>query len=490
MKTNKLKRSARLLGAAAAMALLAAVPALAGTSLTAVRGPAAASLPGAPAAYPLVMYAGEVRILQVGHIKRVALGNGKLVSVQQAGDELLLIGQAAGATNLLLWHRDGSVRAYNILVTAQDEGAVERGLASALASVPGLNIADTAGHVVLTGELTPDDYKEVKEIVRSTPGLFNLTQPGTVDMQRMVYLDVQVVDLKKSALRNIGIAWQNTMAGPVLGIVKNVDSNPYYRIGDLTQGDSQSNELQGPGGALTGLPLQMPYSEYFGITSSLSSVINLAAQNGDAYVLANPQLSTRSGGTASFLAGGQIPIPITSVLGQSTVQYKDYGVHLDIKPVADVHGDVLANINTEVSQIDPSVTIDGYPGFITQRASSVVNVKSGQTIVLSGLVQSTGSNTIAKFPWLGDIPVLGALFRDTDFSANKSELVIFVTPEIIDPASAVNREVVQRGTRIIQAFEKEYGNGLEMPGFGIGPGSHPLGEQPASERCGGKRCSK
>ena len=309
-------------------------------------------------------------------------------------------------------------------------------------------------------------------------GVINLAHPQSVDMQRMVYLDVQVVDFKKSALRNIGIDWQNQMAGPVLGIVKDVRSNPYYRVGDLKQGGTAANQFIGPGGQLTGLPTQMPYAEYFGITTSLSSMINLAAQNGDAYILANPQLSTRSGGEASFLAGGQIPIPISSVLGQSTVQYKDYGVQLNIKPHADAQGNIMADINTEISQIDPSVTINSYPGFLTRKTSSVVNVKSGQTIVMSGLVQATGSDSMDKFPWLGDIPVLGALFRNKNFQANKDELVIFVTPVIITPDSPVNHEVIDRGTEMIDKFNKEYGNDVDMPGFGVGPASHS-GNAPA-----------
>ena len=470
-----MKRSARWAWVASATAALVTIPAWPGSVTTgAADTTATVSTTPDAATDQITLYAGEVRVLKVHHITRVALGNGKLLSIQRAGDELILIAQAPGVTNMLLWHRDGSVRAYNILVTAQNAREVGANLASALTSVEGLKVASVAGHVVLTGDLTPDDYKRVDKIGQDmSSDVINLTHPDTVDMQRMVYLNVQVVDFKKSALRHIGIDWQNALAGPVLGIVKDWRNNPYYRIGDISQGGNASNQFQGSGGPLTGLPVQMPYAEYFGITSSLSSVIDLAAQNGDAYVLANPQLSTRSGGTASFLAGGQIPIPITSVLGQSSVQYKDYGVHLDIKPVADAHGNVLADINTEVSRIDPSVTINGYPGFLTRKTSSIVNVKSGQTIVLSGLVQSDGSNSISKFPWLGDVPILGELFRDKNFSADRSELVIFVTPEIITPNSAVSREVVQRGTQLIHDFDKQYGDGIQMPGFGIGPGSHP-----------------
>ncbi len=218
----------------------------------------------------------------------------------------------------------------------------------------------------------------------------------------------------------------------------------------------------------------MPFSRYFGITTSLSSVINLAVQNGDAYIMANPQLSTRSGGDATFLAGGEVPIPVSSALGQTTVTYKNYGVQLNIKPVADRFGNIEASVDTEVSQIDPSVIVDGYPGFPRRaRPARWSTCKSGQTIVMSGLVQATGSNTLTKFPWLGDVPILGALFRDTNFQSSRDELVIFVTPEVINPDSPVNHEMINRGVHIARQFNaSDMGKPVWMPGFGVGPGSH------------------
>lgn len=460
-----MKRSIRFLGMAA---LTAAMTVASAATSPPVTVPAPAN-DIQNLAHRVQLYAGEVKVIPIRQVKRVALGNGKLVSIQQAGDQLIMIGQAMGTTNMLVWLRDGTVEAYNIMIAAQDAGGISASLSSALGDITGLHVDSRGGRVVLSGDVTADDYKRVQTATQNVPGVINLAHPLSVDMQRMVYLDVQVVDFKKSALRNIGIDWQKMLAGPVLGVVKDVTTNPYYRIGDVKQGSQLSNQFNNAGGAIQGLPTSVPYSEYFGITTSLSSVINIAAQNGDAYILANPQLSTRSGGEASFLAGGQIPIPISSVLGQSSVQYKDYGVHLDIKPHADAAGNILADIDTEVSQIDPSVTINSYPGFLTRKTSSVVNVKSGQTIVLSGLVQASGSDAMNKFPWLGDVPILGALFRNKDFQASKSELVIFVTPVIIDPESRINHEVIGRGSELIHNFNTRYGDDVDMPGFGVGP---------------------
>ena len=433
------------------------------------------------------LYNGEVKILPVYNVRRVAVGNGKLLSVTNLPKQLIMIGTGVGDTNMLLWNKRGDVRAYNIDISAENTPQVAANLRATLGGIPGLRIESRGGQVVLNGDITPEDSKRVIAVTQNMKtGVVNLTHAANVDMKRMVYLDVQVVDFKKSVLRNLGINWQQAMAGPVLGVVGAAIDNPYYHIGDLSQGGQTSNALQGPNGLLTGLPNQMPFSRYFGITSSLSSVINLAVQNGDAYIMANPQLSTRSGGDATFLAGGEVPIPVSSALGQTTVTYKNYGVKLNIKPVADRYGNIEASVDTEASQIDPSVIVDGFPGFLTRKTSSVVNVKSGQTIVMSGLVQATGSNTLDKFPWLGDVPILGALFRDTNFQSSRDELVIFVTPEVVNPDSPVNHEIINRGVHIARQFNgSDMGRPVWMPGFGIGPGSHMPNPNPPKPVHGG-----
>ncbi len=419
------------------------------------------------------LYRGEVQILPISSVKRVAVGNGKLLSVTHLRNQLILIGTGVGSTNMLVWgKKKDQVSAYNIDISEQNTRQVAVNLRRSLHSIEGLKVQARGGRVILTGDVTPGDEKRVSNLLKNTLGVVNLTHAVNVNMKRMVYLDVQLVDFKKSVLRNLGIKWQNNIAGPALGVIGQYVDNPYFRLGDLTQGGTLANAFQGPKGPLQGIATGLPFSKYVGITSSLSSVINMAVQNGDAYILANPQLATRSGGDASFLAGGEIPIPVSSTLGQTSVQYKNYGVKLNIKPVADRLGNILASVDTEVSQLDPSVNIAGYPGFLTRKTSSVVNVHSGQTVVMSGMVQAIGAKTYDKFPWLGDIPLLGALFRNKNFQANRSELVIFVTPVVFNPGSSVNREAIRLGTQLAKQFNNTEGRGVYMPGFGVGPTAH------------------
>ncbi|RZI98001.1 MAG: type II and III secretion system protein, partial [Rubrivivax sp.] len=166
---------------------------------------------------------------------------------------------------------------------------------------------------------------------------------------------------------------------------------------------------------------------------------------------------TRSGGEAKFLAGGQVPIPMAGPLGSTSVTFKDYGIRLNITPIVDDNNLIQAKLETEVSSIDPAVTVQGIPGFATRSTSSDINLRSGQTVVLSGLVSENMSNAVDKFPVLGDVPVLGALFRSTNFIAGRTDLVVFVTPIVIDPASTANQQRLDKAKAMRERFEGALG---------------------------------
>ena len=145
-----------------------------------------------------------------------------------------------------------------------------------------------------------------------------------------------------------------------------------------------------------------------------------------------------SGDTASFLAGGEYPVPVPGALGQVTIEFKRYGVGLAFTPT--VLGDGLINmkIEPEVSQLDTShpVQVAGIavPPLIVRRASTTVELRDGQSFVIGGLLQSNGKNAISQLPWLGDVPVIGALFRSTQYQKDETDLAIIVTPRLVRPA--------------------------------------------------------
>ncbi len=239
-------------------------------------------------------------------------------------------------------------------------------------------------------------------------------------MEKMVKMRVRMVEFRKSALTRLGIDWADSLTGPTISAAGDAVSNTLFRP-----------EFED----FSGLPLAVdPVAAYFGIASNLTSRINAMALDGDAKILAEPVLSGTNGGIASFLAGGEVPYPTVGANGEPIVDFKEYGIRLEVEPRIDSGGNVLASIQTEISQLDPTVTVQGAPGLLTRRAHTQVNVKSGQTIVISGLLSSEVSKDIARLPGIGRLPVLGRLFRSDNVRNNVSELVIFITPEVIDPA--------------------------------------------------------
>jgi len=153
-----------------------------------------------------------------------------------------------------------------------------------------------------------------------------------------------------------------------------------------------------------------------------------------------------------------VPIPTTNTTGQSNVEFKEFGIILNIKPVADAHGNIIAKVETEVSTVDNALSVQGIPGFRTRKTSADISLRDSETLVISGLVNSEVSKSVDKVKWLGDIPILGPLFRSTNFENNKSELVIFVTPHIVDAHSKQNLDELARQEAMMNAFKETVGD--------------------------------
>lgn len=269
----------------------------------------------------------------------------------------------------------------------------------------------------------------------------SVSDPETrVRMETMVRMRVRMVEFRKSALGRLGIDWSDSAAGP----------------GFALAGDAVGNNLFRPAGEgfAASLPNTVrPFQTYFGIASNITSRINFLASTGDATTLAEPVLSTTNGGSASFLAGGEVPYPTTGTNGQTIVQFKEYGIKLNISPNIDAQGNVRTVVETEISQLDPAVSVQGAPGLLTRRAQTQVNVRSGETIVISGLLSSESSADIDKIPGIGNLPIIGNFFRTRNARNSVSELVIFVTPEIIE---AGDHMLTQRQQSVFQASEARF----------------------------------
>ncbi|MDO8305302.1 type II and III secretion system protein family protein [Herminiimonas sp.] len=393
----------------------------------------------------IVMYVGEVKILPVDKIHRIAVGNGKLFTTSVLSNkELLLIGEAPGDSSLIIWSDSNRKNVYTVRVSPRDSGDARRNVSALLQDIPGIQVTPVGPNVIISGIASKENLTRIATAVKMYPQATSVVREEEVSMRKMVYMKVQIIEMKKSVLENIGLQWPGSAAGPMLGFSGNFGSDRAQTQGAL----KGILPVPGKGGLTT----------YLGISTLINTTINLAKNNGDAYTLAEPELSARSGGEAKFLAGGQIPLPATSALGAGSVEFKDYGIRLSIKPVADDLGNIMASIKTEISSVDASVSVQGIPGFLTRQSESEINVKNGQTIVMSGLVNTEMSNDASKVPGLSSIPVLGRLFRSDSFKSGRTDLVVLVTPTIVDPASTINRERIEKGMDIRESFERKLSN--------------------------------
>jgi len=395
--------------------------------------------------HEIIMFVGEVKTIPTGKIKRIAVGNGKLFSTSILGDkELLMIAEAPGDSSLIIWSDKNQRTIYTVRISPRDSGDAERSISSLLKDIPNIEITPVGANVVISGVASKENLKRIAATVKLYPQATSLVREEEVSMKKMVYMKVQIIEMKKSVLENIGLQWPGSAAGPMLGLSGNFGSD--------------QPQTQGPMKGILPVPGKGGLTTYLGISTLINTTINLAKNNGDAYTLAEPELSARSGGEAKFLAGGQIPLPATSALGAGSVEFKDYGIRLSIKPTADDFGNIEAEVKTEISSVDASVSVQGIPGFLTRQSESEINVKNGQTIVMSGLVNTEMANDASKVPGLGDIPVLGRLFRSDSFKSGRTDLVILVTPTIVDPASTINRERIEKGLDIRENFERKLSN--------------------------------
>lgn len=201
--------------------------------------------------------------------------------------------------------------------------------------------------------------------------------------------------------------------------------------------------------------MPMPYQPgamagYFGLNALLSARIKALTQNGQAVVLAQPQLLARSGATAEFLAGGEVPYSTTDNNGNANTSFKPYGVSLKITPYLESNGAVRSHVDVEVSSIDPSLSIPTGPSLKTRRASTEFNVQSGQTLVLAGFISQDMAENVSAVPGLGNMPILGALFKSKRYQRNETELAIFVTPVLVDAQHEGVQQRAQRAQQIVQ----------------------------------------
>jgi pilus assembly protein CpaC len=352
--------------------------------------------------------------------------------------QINLFGKEGGEATVIATASDGSVVYATNVRVSQNISSVNQMLDAAM---PNSNVqVQTVGQMaMLTGTVnSPEDSAFAEQLVRTmlNPGV-DTSAPGAilkiVPVNRIrtatplqVNLKVKIAEVNRTALKQIGV---NLLSG---------DSTGGFRFGigqgstGITNGSALKVAPLASGGTTLGAA-----GKLFGL--DLLGSLDLAEADGLVTILAEPNLTALSGETASFLAGGEFPIPISQSLGAITIEYKQYGVGLAFTPVVLADGRISMRVRPEVSELSDagSVKLNDFtvPALTTRRAETTVELGSGQSFMIAGLLRNTATNNIDKAPFLGDLPILGALFRSTKFKREETELVIIVTPYLVRPVS-------------------------------------------------------
>ena len=391
----------------------------------------------------LTMFQGETRVLAEPNAGRLAVGNGKVLSAAVLDDrEILLIANELGVSSLHIWTANGRNRRVKVNVVPAETPRVNREIAAFLANIPNARSSVIGDKVVVEGDsLSNRDQARIEELAKRYPQIINFTNP--VGWEKMIVMDVQIVEFPINMLREVGLAWNATGGAAVGGIwMPGRRGNAPLQI-DLRAGSENAPPIINPDGGGGPVPLSSSLNVLSAINTGLNAQLRLMEQNGSASILAQPVLSARNGAEASFLAGGEFPYSVSNING-TTIQFKPYGIRLEITPRVDDNGVIRARIMSEVSDLDLSVMGDAGPALRTRKTETEFNVMQGGTIVLSGLLTRDVNAAIDKVPFLGDIPVLGALFRSRRFQNNETELVVFVTPHAVDKHTLEQAETLLR----------------------------------------------
>jgi pilus assembly protein CpaC len=449
-----------------------------GTAIAAALAAGATTLAAMPAAaQTIAREPTEMVQISVGQGRMVKLNtamsdlfvaSGDIADVQvRSPTQLFVFGKKTGETTVYATSKSGAVVYAATIRVGGNFGSIDAMLDMAM---PEADITATTmnGAVLLTGTvLSPNDGAEAERLVKAFVG------EGITVISRLktatplqVNLQVKIAEVSREFAKNIGNnlitrdsgGFKIGVSGRDFGSIGNVDTSSFPqldassrfglpagsitlpfdpRIGDFVYPNSGTafdfSKIRNPNGR-TALGFA---GRLLGL--DIASALDLGERDGSVTTLASPNLTALSGETASFLAGGEIPIPISQGLGAVTVEYKQYGISLAFTPTVLADGRISMRVRPEVSQLSAagSVTLGGttIPGLTTRRAETTLEMGSGQSMMIGGLLSNSVDNSIDKTPGLGDVPVLGALFRSNAFRRAETELVIVITPYLVKPVN-------------------------------------------------------
>ncbi len=375
--------------------------------------------------YTLV--SGEALAIPVSFPQRVSMRDPDIADITKVSDkEIVIVAKKSGETTLTIWNKDGE-KTYYVTVYSQDldrvlmrlEKLVRKNLKVTKAV---LTKNEATGKIIIAGDVTSLEKEQIDKVVE--PFKDRVDNILTVKKEtKMVEIEARILELNKSDLDRLGVKWQEYVQ---------IRQEPYKE----PSGSSSGVE--------TTLDIAKKWTAAWGMGSwsrdALTARIDMLVRDGKGKELSRPKILCLSGEEAKLTVGGEVPYLSGSTTGSAgttvSVSYKEYGVILKIRPiVSSDNKKIYASMRAEVSALDlvNAITVSGtrVPAFSTRIAETVLNLRSGDTIFIAGLIKQSDSEGIDKLPGLGNLPVLGTLFRSKEFQNAQTELVISLTPKVI-----------------------------------------------------------
>ncbi len=402
----------------------------------------AASQTGAPASPSIstvsVMVNKSVVLENSAGVKRISITNSDIAeAVAASTTEVLLNGKAPGDTTLILWDQTGKRTMFDVHVLPNDR-KLEMVREQLAAELPGQDISITfeGGTALLRGTVndlvSADRAMSIASALGKVADMLNVLVPPS---EPQVLLKVKFVDIDRTALAQFGVNLFSTGSAIMPGSTSTgqFGGPPSY---DFTQTPPT-----------TAIPNALNIL-LFRNDLNLGAYVQALQEKQLAQILAEPNLLTISGREANFLAGGEFPFPMLqgggSGIGQITIQFKEFGIRLRFRPTVTPRGTIHLFVNPEVSALDAAngLTVQGYtiPGLDTRRVKTEVELQNGQSFMIAGLLDNRLTETISKIPGLANIPLLGKLFESRSTQRNNTELMVLVTPEIVQANSEPGKE--------------------------------------------------
>lgn len=390
----------------------------------------------------LVVNVGEALKLEVESATQVALAEPTIAdAVITSKKEILVNGKKPGVTTLNIWEESGAQKTYRIVVV---EGEYPSKTIQEAINVPSIQVRVAGNAVILEGAVATERELERALNIASAyrekvVNLVEVTNPVQVRIR------VQVADVRLNALENKGLQYPDSVTYSMDLIGENVLNNNFSELGG---GVATATILHGFSATEGSIPNEPGERD-----ASLFVKMNLLKQNGDLRVLAEPTLVTLSGKEASFLAGGEFPVVI-ALQNSFSVEFKEFGVRMKIKPTVDSKENINTTISAELSAIDPTLSVSSssvvggvdIPGLTSRKANTTLQVKSGQTILIGGLLDRQTIESLRKVPWIGEVPILGLLFTSKAKERVDRELIFLATLDLVRDADAEAKAALKSKT--------------------------------------------